>query len=170
MTFIKANIEPTNRSLETILSILYSIENVTIRIREENSSTNKREIKHLSQDLKIKDVELLESVKNAKGERSINTFIKMYLTENIKIKLRKPIDSIVFIIPSIENIFEKVSSVYIIASDISISLEKQISKLYKLLPTSLMELEIKLLIVTICSHKKKLEFIQIPIIIIFIIN
>ena len=88
----------------------------------------------------------------------------------MKIKLRKPIDTIVLIIPSIENTLDNFSSVSIIEFDISISLEKQISVFKKFLPTSLMESEIKEFIFINCSHKKKLQFIQIPTIISFNIN
>lgn len=54
------------------------------------------------------------------------------------------------------------SSIEIIELKILIRFVKQISVFKKLLPTSLMELEIRLFKLTICSQIKKLLFIQIP--------
>ncbi|MCI8397549.1 MAG: hypothetical protein HFJ52_08100 [Clostridia bacterium] len=55
------------------------MENITARINEANNSINSRDIKHLSQDLNIKEVDLSESVRNAKGAINIKTLSKMYL-------------------------------------------------------------------------------------------
>lgn len=40
-----------------MLFIPYSSENITAKINDANNSISKRDIKHLSQDLKIKEVE-----------------------------------------------------------------------------------------------------------------
>lgn len=58
---------------------LYSIENITINIKEANNSINKRDTKHLNQALNRREVERIESVKIAKGDISINTFKRIYL-------------------------------------------------------------------------------------------
>lgn len=55
------------------------MENITARINEANNSINSRDIKHFSQDLNIKEVDLSESVRNAKGAINIKTLSKMYL-------------------------------------------------------------------------------------------
>lgn len=159
-----------NKSLETMLSELYSIENMTTSMKFAKSSVNKSEIKHLSQALKINEVERSEIVSIAKGEIRTNTFIKMYLTEYTKIRLRYPIDTIVLITPSMEKTFFVFSSITIIEFEISITFEKHISQFKKLLPTSLIASEIILFILIIWSHIKKLPFIKIPINISLIIN
>ena len=76
--------------------------------------------------------------------------------------MRKPTDTIVLIIPSIEKMLEEFSSTNIIELDTSISLEKQISACKRLWPTSRIAVDNKLFRLTICSHKKKLEFMSIP--------
>lgn len=97
--------EPTNNNLDIISEWLYSIENITISIKEEKVSINSKEIKHLNQDLKKFIVDGIEVQRIAKGERRTNTFIKTYLIEYIKIRLTNPTETMVFMIPSIENIF-----------------------------------------------------------------
>ncbi len=101
-TFISANTEPTNNNLETISDGLYSIENMIINISEENISIRSNDTNDFSHDVKNCLVDSLAMHKIVKGERSTNTFIKMYLTENINIKFKNPTDTIVLIIPSIE--------------------------------------------------------------------
>ncbi len=64
---------------------------------------NSNDKKLLSQDLKKFKVEGTDAQRIAKGEISIKTLTKIYLIENINIRLRKPKDTIVLIIPSIEN-------------------------------------------------------------------
>ncbi len=78
---VKANMAPINRSLDIMLEELYSIENITIKIKLAKTSIKIRDIKHLIQDLKIKEVERVASERIAKGESKIKTFIKMYLIE-----------------------------------------------------------------------------------------
>lgn len=126
--------EPTNNNLDIISEWLYSIENITISIKEEKVSINSKEIKHLNQDLKKFIVDGIEVQRIAKGERRTNTFIKTYLIEYIKIRLTNPTETMVFMIPSIENIFWFCSSIDTIEFKILIRLEKQISVLRKLLP------------------------------------
>lgn len=70
-----------NNNLETRFVELYSIENITIKIREAKCSINRRDKKHLSQDLNIDDVECIDKVRIANGEIRINTLSKMYLIE-----------------------------------------------------------------------------------------
>lgn len=69
---------------------------------------------------------------------------------------------IVFMIPSIEKTLEVFDSICIMELEISINLEKQIdvSKIFEQL--SRIAVETKELRLIICSHKKKLEFMQIP--------
>ncbi len=142
--------------------IPYSKENITARIKEANNSTNSKEMIHLSQDLKIKEVERRERVKNAKGDISIKTLIKIYLIAYIKTTLRKPIDITVLIIPSMEKTLAVFDSICIIELETSINLEKQIGVSKILEQVSRIAKETRLLKLIICSHKKKLEFIQIP--------
>ena len=85
----------------------------------------------------------------AKGEISTKTLTKMYLIEKTKIKLRKPIDTIVLIIPSIENKLWASSSIIIIEFSMFTKFEKQILVFKMLLPISLKEAENKLLILII---------------------
>ena len=94
----------------------------------------------------------------------------MYLIEYTKIRLRSPTDRTVLIIPSIEKIFEDVSSTRIMESEISMSFEKQMSVSKRLFPTSLIAQEIRVFKLISCSHIKKLQFIHIPINISFKIN
>lgn len=143
---------------------------MTTKIKVANNSVNKREIKHLIQDLNINDVELEERVIIAKGDIRTNTLIKIYRIEYIKIKLRYPTDTIVFIMPSIEKKLFVFSSIRIIEFEIFATLEKQISQSKNLLPISRIASEIKLFILIICSQIKKLEFIKIPIKISLITN
>ena len=114
-------------NLDTKLVALYSSENITINIKSANSSINKRDRKHLNQALNRLEVERRDKVKIAKGDIRIKTLSKIYLIEYIKVRLRKPTDTIVLIIPSIEKMLEEFSSTNIIELDTSISLEKQIS-------------------------------------------
>ena len=126
LTFISEKIEPINKNFETRLFELYSIENMTIKIKDAKSSIRSNETKHLSQDLNMKEVERSDRVRNANGEISTNTLIKIYLIEYIKTRFRKPIETIVLIIPSMENTFEEFSSILIIESEILINFEKHI--------------------------------------------
>ncbi len=87
---VKAEIEPINKSFDTKLVELYSMENITIKIKEAKSSIKSSETKHFSQDLKMEDVELRLKVKIAKGEISIKTLSKTYLIAYIKVKFKKP--------------------------------------------------------------------------------
>ena len=65
---------------------------------------SKRENSVLNQLLKIQEVEELIKDKIAKGEKRTKTSIKIYLKEYIKIKLKKPTETKLFIIPSKEKI------------------------------------------------------------------
>ena len=103
LDFIKAKIEPKNNNLETKSLELYSIENITIKINEEKISKIKSDTKHFNQDLKSPMLERVEIHKMAKGETKTNTLIKIYLIEQINIKFKKPIEEIVFKIPSTDN-------------------------------------------------------------------
>ena len=123
---------------------------------------NSNDKKLLSQDLKKFKVEGTDAQRIAKGEISIKTLTKIYLIENINIRLRKPKDTIVLIIPSIENKVWLSSSITTIEFKILIRLEKQISVFKILLPSSLIEAEIRLFKDIICLQIKKLLFIQIP--------
>ena len=106
---------------------LNCIENITIRIRDENSSINNSETKLLNHDLKSDEVESIDVQSMAKGERSTNTFIKIYLTEKINIIFKNPIDVIVLMIPSMEKMVSEFSSIDNNELDISIKLENLIS-------------------------------------------
>ena len=97
--------EPTNKILETRSVGLYSRENITIKIKEEKISINKSDKKLFSQELKKFIVDGVEVQRIAKGEIKINTFIKIYLIEKIKIKFTNPRDTMVLIIPSIVKTF-----------------------------------------------------------------
>ena len=167
---MRANIEPMNNSFEIISDELYSIENIIIKIKEASNSIKSNEIKHFIQDLNIKEVECKDKVKIANGEIKIKTFNKTYLIEYRKIRFKKPTDTTVLIIPSIEKIFDECSSTSIIESEMSINLEKQMSKPSKSFPTSLIDTEIRLFRLISCVQKKKLQFIQIPINMSLIIN
>lgn len=107
---------------------------MTIKIRSANNSIKIRDKKHLSHDLKRVELERVDNVKIANGDISTKTLINIYLIEYIKIKLRKPIDTMVFIIPSIENTFALFPSTLIIASEMLTNLEKQISACKKFPP------------------------------------
>ena len=94
-------------NLDTKLVALYSSENITINIKSANSSINKRDRKHLNQALNRLEVERRDKVKIAKGDIRIKTLSKIYLIEYIKVRLRKPTDTIVLTIPSIEKMLEE---------------------------------------------------------------
>ena len=128
------------------------------------------DINDFSQDIKKCLVDSFAVQRIAKGDRSTNTFIKIYLTENMKIKFKKPIDTMVLIIPSIEKKLCDSFSIDIIESSILIRFEKQISTSKRLFPISRIAEEIRLFMYIICSQRKKLAFIKIPTRIIFIIN
>ena len=106
----------------------------------------------------------------AKGEISIKTFKSIYLIEYKNIKLRKPIDTTVFIMPSIEKTFAEFPSTFIIASEILTNLEKHISVCKYFPPTSLIAVETSEFKFITCVQRKKLAFINIPTKISFNIN
>lgn len=114
-------------NFDTRFVLLYSMENITIKIKDESISIKRSERKHLSQDLNKVEVERMVNVKIAKGEIRINTFKRIYLMEYRNIKLRKPIETTVFIIPSIEKTFAEFPSTLMIASEILTNLEKHMS-------------------------------------------
>lgn len=151
-----------NSNFGSMLPPLKLIENITNKISEAKTSVNKSETRHFIQDLNITDVERKESVRIAKGDISINTFINIYRIAYIKMRLMTPTETMVLRIPSMEKTFGIRSSICIIELDISISLEKQISVFKSSEATSRIEVDTSELIFIICSHKKKLQFIQIP--------
>ena len=99
---------------------------MTININDEKISINKREIKLLSHALKKLTEESRDVQRIANGDKRTKTLIKIYLTENIKIIFKKPIDIIVFIIPLIEKKVSDSSSMDINEFEISIKFEKAI--------------------------------------------
>ena len=115
-------------------------------------------------------VEGIEVQRIANGEISIKTLIRIYLIEYIKIKFKNPTDTTVLIIPSIEKIVWWFSSADTTKFKVLIRFEKHILVFKKLLPISLIADEIRLFKLMICSHIKKLLFIQIPTKIIFMKN
>ena len=63
---------------------------------------NNKDKKHLNHDLNKNDVELWHIEIIAKGESKMKTCIIIYLSEYVKIRLKNPTESILFIIPSNE--------------------------------------------------------------------
>lgn len=104
MAFIKANIEPIYKNLDNRIISDVNIVKVVIRIMAIKIWTNNKEIKHLNQDLNKKDVELWDREIIAKGDNRISTLIIINLNEYVNIRLKNPIDIIVFKTPSKEKI------------------------------------------------------------------
>lgn len=102
--FIKANIEPIYKNLDNSTISDVNIVKVVIRIMAIKIWTNNNEIKHLNQDLNKKDVELWDREIIAKGDNTIRTLIIINLNEYVNIRLKNPIDIIVFKTPSKEKI------------------------------------------------------------------